>query len=80
MVTALKEAYSNSRNFCDENIFRNLRHCQLRNDEAGAKKWMAQLLESKQIDVAQLQNMTKKIPKMVALQDALNALLPFVSL
>jgi len=38
VVTALKEAYSNFRNFCDEDIFRNLRYCQLRNDEAEAGK------------------------------------------
>lgn len=80
VVTALKEAYSNSRNFCDGDIFRNLRYCQLRNDEAGAGKWMARLSESKQTDVAQLQNMAKKTPEMAALQDALDALLPFVGL
>ena len=80
VITALKEAYSNSRNFCDENIFRNLRYCQLRKDEAEAGKWMARLSQSKQADVAQLQNMAKKNPEMTGLQDALDALLPFVGL
>jgi len=41
---------------------------------------MARLSESKQTDVAQLQNMAKKTSEMVALQDVLNALLSFVSL
>lgn len=80
VITALKEAYSNSRNFCDENIFCNLRYCQLRNDETEAEKWMTRLSESKQTDVAQLQNMIKKISEMIALQDVLNVLLFFVSL
>ena len=80
VITALKEAYSNSRNFCDGDIFRNLRYCQLRKDKAGAGKWMARLSQSKQADIAQLQNMAKKNPEMAALQDALDTLLPFMGL
>ena len=80
MVTALKEAYSNSKNFCDGDIFRNLRYCQLREDVTGAGKWKARLSESKQADIAQLEKMSKKDHEMAALQDAMDGLLPFQGL
>ncbi len=72
--------YSNSRNFCDGDIFRNLRFHQQRNNANGSGKWLARLSESKRRDVTQLQKMANKFPEMTQLSVAFDQLLPDVGL
>lgn len=80
VVSALTEQYSNSRNFCDGDIYRSLRYCQLNGDKIGEGKWTARLWDTKLRDVIQLQNMAKKDPEMAKFQESLDALLPFAGL
>lgn len=72
----LKEDYTNARNFCDGDIFRQLRFSQLRNDEAEEGRWLARLSECKRKDVKQL--LRRKELRVIA--TALDDLLPYVGL
>lgn len=74
------EEYSNSRNFSDGDIFRNLRYHQMNNNKQEAGKWMARLSESKRRDVIQLQKMALQSTAMSALSDAFDRLLPYIGL
>ncbi|KAL2049567.1 hypothetical protein ABVK25_010146 [Lepraria finkii] len=70
----IREDYANSRNFCDGDIFRQIRFCQINQDHAGEGRWWARLSDSKRKDVKQLQRSKELKPLALALDE----LLPYV--
>lgn len=70
----LREEYSNSRNFCDGDIYQQIRACQKRQDVHGEGRWLARLSEGKRKDIKHLH--TRKDMKLFA--DALDNLLPYL--
>lgn len=70
----IREDYSNSRNFCDGDIYRQIRSCQINQDNLGEGRWLARLSEAKRKDFKQLQrrDQVKQVAK------ALDSLLPYV--
>ncbi|KAL6714243.1 hypothetical protein ACLMJK_007666 [Lecanora helva] len=70
----MRQEYSNSRNFCDGDIFRQIRRCQQQSDDAGAGRWAARLSQSKRKDLRQLQQ-RQQLQRFAA---ALDKLLPYV--
>lgn len=47
----IREEYANSRNFCDGDIFQQLRSCQRNLDHQGEGRWLARLSEAKRKDL-----------------------------
>lgn len=76
----IREAYSNTSNFCDGDIYRHARQCNLAGDVAREHLWLARLSESKRRDVLQLQRLAEKDERMKKFRDVLDSLLPFVGL
>jgi Protein of unknown function (DUF3723) len=74
IFSAIQEEYSNSRRFCDGDIYRSLRHHQLSRNINEAGKWQARLSASKRKDVRQLH---ERYPH---LAEAFDSLLPVVGL
>ena len=70
----IEEEYANSRNFCDGDIFQQIRHSQLAQDWQAEARWLARLSEGKRKDLKQLQRRIELRP----LATALDRLLPFV--
>ena len=68
------DEYANERNFCDRDIFRNLRYCQLQGDRLGGNRWLAKLSECKQKDFKQLQRREELQPLASALDNLLGIL------
>ncbi|KAK3167632.1 hypothetical protein OEA41_010759 [Lepraria neglecta] len=67
----IREDYANSRNFCDGDIFRQIRYCQLNHDDAGEGRWWARLSDSKRKDVKSLQRSKELKPLALALDELL---------
>ncbi|KAL9128705.1 MAG: hypothetical protein Q9217_002666 [Psora testacea] len=67
----IREDYANSRNFCDGDIFRYLRECDLRDDKRGKKKWLARLSQCKRKDVLQLFDREELGPLLTAFDELL---------
>ncbi|ERF68657.1 hypothetical protein EPUS_05718 [Endocarpon pusillum Z07020] len=74
IFSAIQEEYSNSRQFCDGDIYRSLRHHQLNRNINEAGKWQARLSASKRKDVRQLH---ERYPH---LTEAFDSLLPVIGL
>lgn len=70
----LREDYSNSRNFCDGEIYQQIKAYQKTNDILSEGRWLARLSEGKRKDVKQLH--TRKELKCFA--EALDRMLPYV--
>ena len=68
----IREDYANSRNFCDGDIFQQIRYCQKRQDHAGEGRWFARLSECKRKDVKQLQKRKELQPLASALDELLS--------
>lgn len=77
---AIRETYSNSTNFCDENIYRYMRQCSLDDESAQERVWLERLFFSKRRDVLQLQRATINDRHMRDFRNALDNLIPFVGL
>ena len=77
---AIRVEYSNTLNFCDGDIFRHLRHCNLCNEFKNEQKWLVRLSESKRKDVKQLQKMAEKDEQMKLFRDSLDKLIPITGL
>lgn len=50
-----REKYVNERNFCDDDIFRNLRQCQLNKNETKKNRWFVKLSNCKRKNIKQFQ-------------------------
>ena len=73
----LREEYANSRNFCDGDIYRQIRHCQSNQDAIGEEgRWFAKLSDRKRDNVKRLLNGKD----LRALKVALDELLPYLGL
>ncbi|KAL2048962.1 hypothetical protein ABVK25_010815 [Lepraria finkii] len=70
----LREDYANSRNFCDGDIYRQIRYCQSNQDAIGEGRWFARLSEGKRNDVKRLLNRNN----LKSLKEALDKLLPYI--
>ena len=79
-LRALREDYSNSKNFCDGDIYRNIRYHQRHCQEEAVGKWLARLSETKRRDLLQLQKMAVDCQQMSKFQDALDDLIPYSGL
>ncbi len=77
---AIREAYSNTSNFCDGDIFRHARQCSLAGDSIHEQSWLARLSESKRRDLLQLQRLAARDQQMQKLRDMLDSLVPFTGL
>ncbi|KAI9736725.1 MAG: hypothetical protein M1834_000929 [Cirrosporium novae-zelandiae] len=75
-VRDIAEEYANSKNFCDGDIFRNIRHHQRNDNTAQATKWLARLSEGKRQDLKRL----RKADDLTELRLAFDKLLPFTGL
>ena len=69
-----RNEYFNERNFCDDDIYRNLRLCQIRNNVVDKHRWLTKLFECKRKNFKQLQRKMKLKFFIIAL----NELLKFV--
>ena len=70
----LREDYANSRNFCDGDIYRQIRYCQRTQNQLGEGRWFARLSEGKRKDLKQLQ----RREDLRSLSLALDKLLPYI--
>ncbi len=74
MVRDIQDEYANSRNFCDGDIFQQIRQSQLAQDFQAESRWLARLSEGKRKDLKQLQ----RRPELRSLAEALDKLLPYI--
>ena len=70
----IRDEYANARNFCDGDIFQQIRQSQLSRNVQAESRWLARLSEGKRKDLKQLQ----RRPELKPLAEALDNLLPFV--
>ena len=70
----LREEYANSRNFCDGDIYRQIRYCQKQQNQLGEGRWFARLSEGKRKDLRKLQ----RKEDLRSLSSALDRLLPYI--
>lgn len=73
-VAAIREEHSNSRQFCDGDIYRNLRFHQAQGNLEQEGKWKARLTERKRKTVEQMRR------KVGILNRGFDRLLPFIGL
>ena len=69
----IRDEYANARNFCDGDIFQQIRIHQGKKDRQAEGRWLARLSEGKRKDLKQLQRRLE----LRRLAEALNQLLPY---
>ncbi|KAL6716955.1 hypothetical protein ACLMJK_004868 [Lecanora helva] len=74
VVVDIRDEYANSRNFCDGEIFQQIRQAQIEHNPEAESKWLARLSEGKRKDLKQLQRRSELKP----LASALDKLLPYI--
>lgn len=72
----MSEDYPNAKNFCDGDIYRQIRKCDAQQDALGRGKWLVRLSECKRIDLLKLLKKEHLQPIVLAL----DKLIPFVGL